>query len=47
MIYWNGVYFFRLVRLDMRCDEFDEDLLDTIGLDGEEKLTSDILVSVL
>ena len=28
----------------MRCDELDEDLLDTIGLFGEEKVTSQILI---
>ena len=28
----------------MRCDELDEDLLDTIGLFGEDKVTSQILI---
>jgi hypothetical protein len=28
----------------MRCDELDEDLLDTIGLYGEEKPTSETLI---
>ncbi len=28
----------------MRCDELDEDLLDTIGIFGEEKLTSEVLI---
>ena len=31
-------------RLNMRCDELDEDLLDTIGLFGEDKVTSEILI---
>jgi hypothetical protein len=28
----------------MQCDQLDEDLLDTIGLNGEDKLTSDVLI---
>jgi hypothetical protein len=28
----------------MRCDELDEDLLDTIGLYGEDKPTSETLI---
>ena len=40
----KGSSLFLIVRFNLRCDEVDEDLLDTIGVNGEEKLTSDVLI---